>query len=65
MRPGIWLFWGVVVALLFNAVMQWRTHRRERHIDRVVQDIHAVLVVWAETWPDAEIRARLLKAIRR
>ncbi len=31
----------------------------------VLREVHAVLVVWAETWPDERVRQKLLQVLTR
>ena len=65
MRPGVFLFWALVLAVGFNLVMQAKDARRSRRLERVVREVHGMLVVWAETWPDPAIRQKLLDVLSR
>lgn len=65
MRPGVLLFWGLVVAVLFNLVMQVKKLRRDTRMETVLREVHAVLLVWADTWPDPVVRQQLLKVLTR
>lgn len=64
MRLGAWLFLGLVLASFYNVWMQARGQRRARRMEQALIEVHAVLVIWAETWPDPAVRARLLAALK-
>lgn len=67
MRPGLFLFWSLIIALLFNATALlfcvWtciRSLRIDRKFYRMVGQTQAMLAVWSETWPEEQKQKLLL-----
>jgi hypothetical protein len=54
----------LIVALVFNLGMSFRASVREYRSSLILREIHALLVIWAETWPDPAVRVRLKAALR-
>lgn len=70
MRPGILIFWGIVVAIVYNAVMQYLASRRAKRAEEeanvtaaAARETRAMLAVWANTWPDMKVRVELQAAM--
>jgi hypothetical protein len=63
MRVGLILLFGLVASIAFFLVMHLRSAARERRIEHVVREVHAMCLIVAETWPDVGIRARLKAAL--
>lgn len=59
------LFWGLVFAVLYNLLMQIKKQRRDNRMETALQEMHAVLVVWAHSWPDPIVRQKLLEVLTR
>lgn len=61
---AIGLFWGLIGAMAFSTWAHIRQHRYSRRLEDVVYEVHDMLVVWAEMWPDLKVRERLLDCLR-
>jgi hypothetical protein len=42
-----------------------RVDRRELRTEQAIREVRDILRVWAETWPDPVVRARLLQVLNR
>lgn len=72
LRPGSWLLILLIGSVVYSAAtlmllrrQQRQQVRTEQHQDQVLAEVHAVLVVWAETWPDPVVRQQLLAVLKR
>lgn len=63
----IGLTWFLVIptALGISLWQQRIARQHQRHKEALIERIDAVLTVWADTWPEASVRAKLLKALGR
>ena len=62
---GVVLFWGLVGSVVFSTWAHIRSWAHMARQEDVIAEVHAMLCIWAETWPDQDVRARLLMAIRK
>jgi len=59
-----WLVLGLalLVEVALKAMIMNQIHRegqREARRGEVVEQVHAMLCVWANTWPEADVKAKL------
>lgn len=56
---------GIValVAIGANVVLVYLTREEGERMAETVREVHALLRVWAETWPDPGVRQQLLSAV--
>jgi len=64
----VWIFFAVAVAVevAMKIMIMNQIHRegqREARRGEVMEQVHAMLAVWANTWPEPETKAKLLSVI--
>ncbi len=64
MRLGWILLIGLVASIVFFVISHLRSASRERRIEHIVREVHAMCLVVASTWPDPAIQVRLKAALQ-
>jgi hypothetical protein len=66
------ILWTLIVAVSANVVIQIVLVRRDREaaaarrlVLQTSREIHAMLSVWAETWPVAAVREQIQRAVQK